>query len=96
MNTFLKSTIVGGAWFGVSLLIGAGPSAAAEKEAGEVVEAPVSLLADPDHLSQRSTTVYFRVQASDVDGLSAEQNARFLGPVEREHEDKHETKHDKD
>ena len=64
--------------------------------AGEVVEAPVSLLADPHHLSQRSTPVYFRVQASDVDGLSAEQNARFLGPVEREHEDKHETKHDKD
>jgi len=64
--------------------------------AGEVVEAPVSLLADPHHLSQRSTPVYFRVQASDADGLSAEQNARFLGPVEREHEDKHEKKHDKD
>lgn len=64
--------------------------------AGEVVEAPVSLLADPHHLSQRSTPVYFRVQASDVDGLSAEQNARFLGPVEREHEEKHERKHDKE
>jgi len=57
--------------------------------AGEVVEAPVSLLADPRNLSQRSTPVYFRVQASDTDGLSAEHHARFLGPVEREHEEKH-------
>jgi hypothetical protein len=63
--------------------------------AGEVVEAPVSLLADPRNLSQRSTPVYFRVQASDTDGLSAEHHARFLGPVDSGHEEKHETKHEK-
>ncbi len=50
--------------------------------AGEVVEAPVSLLAEREHLTQRSTPVYFRVQASDVEGLSAEQTARFLGPTQ--------------
>ena len=57
---------------------------------------PTRRSSDPRNLSQRSTPVYFRVQASDTDGLSAEHHARFLGPVEREHEDKHEKKHDKD
>jgi polyferredoxin len=64
--------------------------------AGEVAEVPVSLLANPRNLSQRSTEVHFRVQASDEEGLSAEHDARFLGPVEREHEEKHETKHGKE
>jgi cytochrome c oxidase accessory protein FixG len=63
--------------------------------AGEVAEVPVSLLADSHNLSQRSTQVHFRVQASDVDGLSAEHDARFLGPADRGHDENHDTKHDK-
>jgi cytochrome c oxidase accessory protein FixG len=63
--------------------------------AGEVVEVPVSLLADPRNLSERSTEVHFRVQASDEEGLSAEHDARFLGPVDRGHDENHETKHEK-
>ncbi len=49
--------------------------------AGEVAEVPVSLQADRQALTQRSMPVYFRLQAIDVDNLSAEQTARFLGPA---------------
>ena len=49
--------------------------------AGEVVEVPISLQAARAALTQRSMSVYFRLKASDVDGLSAEQTARFLGPL---------------
>ena len=49
--------------------------------AGEVAEVPVRLQADRKNLTQRSMPVYFRLQASDVSGLSAEQTARFLGPA---------------
>ncbi|MBI3570800.1 MAG: cytochrome c oxidase accessory protein CcoG [Gammaproteobacteria bacterium] len=48
--------------------------------AGEVMEVPVRLQAERRSLTQRSMPVYFRLQASDVDGLSTEQTARFLGP----------------
>ncbi|MDH3406901.1 MAG: hypothetical protein OEM48_08240, partial [Gammaproteobacteria bacterium] len=49
--------------------------------AGEVVEVPVSLQVERAALTQRSMPVYFRLKASDVDDLSAEQTARFLGPL---------------
>jgi len=49
--------------------------------AGEVVEVPVSLQVERVALTQRSMPVYFRLKASDVDDLSAEQTARFLGPL---------------
>jgi cytochrome c oxidase accessory protein FixG len=49
--------------------------------AGEVAEVPVSLQADPASLTQRSTPVYFRLQAIDTDDLATEQGARFLGPA---------------
>ncbi|HYA38309.1 MAG TPA: cytochrome c oxidase accessory protein CcoG [Candidatus Methylomirabilis sp.] len=56
--------------------------------AGEVMEVPVRLQADEHNLRQRSTPIYFRTQAADAEGLSAEQAARFLGPApqEQEHE----------
>ncbi len=49
--------------------------------AGEVTEVPVRLQADRSNLTQRSTPVYFRLEAADVEGLSTEQTARFLGPA---------------
>ena len=49
--------------------------------AGEVAEVPVRLQADPASLTQRSTPVYFRLQAVDTEDLSTEQSARFLGPT---------------
>ena len=49
--------------------------------AGEVAEVPVRLQANRAGLTQRSTPVYFRLQAVDTDGLATEQTARFLGPV---------------
>jgi cytochrome c oxidase accessory protein FixG len=49
--------------------------------AGEVAEVPVSLQADREDLTQRSTPVYFRLQAIDTDDLATEQGARFLGPT---------------
>jgi hypothetical protein len=49
--------------------------------AGEVAEVPVRLQADPASLTQRSTPVYFRLQAVDIDDLATEQDARFLGPT---------------
>jgi hypothetical protein len=39
------------------------------------------LQADPASLTQRSTPVYFRLQAVDTDDLATEQGARFLGPT---------------
>ena len=55
--------------------------------AGEVMEVPVRLQADEHNLKQRSTPIYFRVQTANGETLAAEQMARFLGPVEDEHED---------
>ena len=49
--------------------------------AGEVAEVPVRLQVDRAGLTQRSTPVYFRLQAVDTDGLATEQAARFLGPT---------------
>ncbi len=49
--------------------------------AGEVAEVPVRLQADPASLTQRSTPVYFRLQAVDTEDLATEQGARFLGPT---------------
>lgn len=49
--------------------------------AGEVWEVPVRLQADRRSLAQRSTPIYFRLQATDKDALAAEQTARFLGPA---------------
>jgi len=56
--------------------------------AREAMEVPVRLQADEHNLRQRSTPIYFRTQAADAEGLSAEQAARFLGPApqEQEHE----------
>lgn len=54
--------------------------------AGQVLEVPVRLQIDEHRLTHRSTPISFRIQASDVDGLAAEQTARFLGPVEEQHE----------
>ncbi len=62
--------------------------------AGDVMEVPVRLQADRSKLTQRSTPIYFRLQANDVDGLAAEQSARFLGPAEREQNGAHEAEHE--
>ena len=50
-------------------------------EPGSVVEIPVSIEADPDKLTERSTPVFFRLQATDEPDLEATEEARFLGPV---------------
>ncbi len=49
--------------------------------AGEVAEVPVQLQAERGNLRQRSSPVYFRVQATDKEGLAAEQTTKFLGPT---------------
>jgi cytochrome c oxidase accessory protein FixG len=54
--------------------------------AGQVLEVPVRLQVDEHRLTRRSTPIYFRIQATDVNGLAAEQSARFFGPVEEHHE----------
>ncbi len=48
---------------------------------GEVLELPVRVDVEPDHIRQRSTEIHFRVQAIDKPELKAEDKARFLGPV---------------
>jgi len=50
-------------------------------EPGSVVEIPVSIEADPDKLTERSTPVFFKLQATDEPDLEATEEARFLGPV---------------
>ena len=62
--------------------------------AGVVAEVPVRLQAAPHNLSQRSTPVYFRLQAADDEKLAAEQTSKFFGPErsEQDHEHEHERK----
>ena len=50
-------------------------------EPGSVVEVPVSIEVDPDKLEQRTSPVYFTLQASDDPELKTVEEARFLGPV---------------
>ena len=48
-------------------------------ESGAVVEVPVSIEVDPETLKQRTTEIFFKLDAIDSD-LSITEEARFLGP----------------
>ncbi len=50
-------------------------------EPGSVVEVPVSIEVDPDKLTERASTVFFKLQASDDPELETREEARFIGPV---------------
>jgi len=50
-------------------------------DSGLVIEVPVRLVVDPEYLKKRSSDVQFQLKAIDAD-LSAEEDARFLGPRE--------------
>jgi cytochrome c oxidase accessory protein FixG len=49
-------------------------------DAGEVLELPVRLRVEEDELHERSNKVTFKLVASDDSGLTAHEEARFLGP----------------
>ena len=49
-------------------------------DAGEVLELPVRLRAEEDDLHERSSKVTFELVATDNPGLTAREEARFLGP----------------
>jgi hypothetical protein len=49
-------------------------------DAGEVLELPVRLRAEEDDLHERSSKVTFELVATDNPGLTAREDARFLGP----------------
>jgi cytochrome c oxidase accessory protein FixG len=55
-------------------------SAVIEAASGEVIEVPVSLLAEPGVLKKGSQEVTFVLQAVDNPKLRAEEETRFLGP----------------
>jgi polyferredoxin len=49
-------------------------------DAGEVLELPVRLRVEEDELHERSNKVTFELVATDNPGLTAREEARFLGP----------------
>jgi cytochrome c oxidase accessory protein FixG len=49
-------------------------------DAGEVVSLPVRVRVDPFALEQSSSSITFRLQATDASRLRVSQEARFLGP----------------
>ena len=49
--------------------------------AGEVMELPVRLQADPADLAARSNKVTFTLQERDDPKLTVKEDARFLGPA---------------
>ncbi len=49
--------------------------------AGEVIDVPARLQVDRYNLTQRSSPVYFRLQATDNPDLRIEEQGRFLGPM---------------
>ncbi|MCK4707756.1 MAG: cytochrome c oxidase accessory protein CcoG, partial [Gammaproteobacteria bacterium] len=48
-------------------------------ESGSVVEIPVSIEVDPETLKQRTSEIFFKLEAID-DDLAVVEEARFLGP----------------
>ena len=50
-------------------------------KSGEVVELPVRVQVDSANIEQRSNEISFTLNATDDDGLSVVEEARFLGPV---------------
>ena len=53
-----------------------------EVKSGEVVEVPVSLLAERDSIKKRSMPIQFHAQAEGNPKLKVTEDARFLGPVD--------------
>jgi cytochrome c oxidase accessory protein FixG len=49
-------------------------------DSGEVIELPVRVNIDPEHLQERSTEISFHLNAIEDGSLSATEEARFLGP----------------
>jgi polyferredoxin len=47
---------------------------------GEVIELPVRVNIDPEHLQERSSEISFHLDALDGEDLSVTEKARFLGP----------------
>jgi len=50
---------------------------------GEVSDVPLRVRVDPYDLKTRSTRITFRIQAVDDPELAVEEDARFLGPIQR-------------
>ncbi len=50
-------------------------------KSGEVVELPVRVQVDSANIEQRSNEISFTLNATDDDGLTVVEEARFLGPV---------------
>lgn len=49
--------------------------------AGQVMDVPVRLRADPEQIKKRSTEITFEIQAVDDPSLKADAESRFLGPL---------------
>ncbi len=49
-------------------------------DAGSVLDVPISLVVNPNYLTDRATTISFKLTAKDNPELSNEEEARFLGP----------------
>ncbi|MCB1622511.1 MAG: cytochrome c oxidase accessory protein CcoG [Thiothrix sp.] len=48
--------------------------------AGQVLDVPVRVVADPDRLTGRTQTIHFHIQALDEPRLQQEEESRFIGP----------------
>ena len=51
-------------------------------KAGTVLEIPLSLSVEPEHLEQPSTTITLSIQASGDNSINTESEGRFIGPLD--------------